>query len=134
MIEIEGLKKVYIMGEEEVPALAGVSLTIARGEYVAVIGPSGSGKSTLMNILGGLDRPSAGTYRFEGEDVGRFSDDQLAGFRRGYVPNFTRQKEVDAGPFDFGRGSECDAAGGGGCRFFLASSMLLVPSTWMLRF
>ena len=82
MIEIEGLKKVYIMGEEEVPALAGVSLTISRGEYVAVIGPSGSGKSTLMNILGGLDRPSAGTYRFEGEDVGRFSDDQLAGFRR----------------------------------------------------
>ena len=82
MIEIEGLKKVYTMGEEEVPALAGVSLSIARGEYVAVIGPSGSGKSTLMNILGGLDRPTDGAYRFEGEDVANFSDDELAAFRR----------------------------------------------------
>jgi putative ABC transport system ATP-binding protein len=70
------------MGEEEVPALAGVSLSIGRGEYVAVIGPSGSGKSTLMNILGGLDRPTSGTYGFEGEDVGEFSDDELADFRR----------------------------------------------------
>jgi putative ABC transport system ATP-binding protein len=82
MIDIQDLRKVYIMGEEEVPALAGVSLQIARGEYVAVIGPSGSGKSTLMNILGGLDRPTAGTYGFEGEDVGRFTDDELADFRR----------------------------------------------------
>jgi putative ABC transport system ATP-binding protein len=65
-----------------VPALAGVSLSIARGEYVAVIGPSGSGKSTLMNILGGLDRPTDGSYSFEGEDVGHFSDDELAVFRR----------------------------------------------------
>ncbi|MBI1197534.1 MAG: ATP-binding cassette domain-containing protein [Phenylobacterium sp.] len=70
------------MGEEEVSALAGVSLSIERGEYVAVIGPSGSGKSTLMNILGGLDRPTSGTYQFEGEDVGGFSDDELAEFRR----------------------------------------------------
>jgi len=82
VIEIADLKKVYVMGEEEVPALAGVSLSIARGEYVAVIGPSGSGKSTLMNILGGLDRPTSGTYGFEGEDVGDFSDDELADFRR----------------------------------------------------
>ncbi|HEX7945356.1 MAG TPA: ABC transporter ATP-binding protein [Phenylobacterium sp.] len=82
MIEIKDLRKVYIMGEEEVPALAGVSLGITRGEYVAVIGPSGSGKSTLMNILGGLDRPTSGQYTFEGEDVAHFSDDQLADFRR----------------------------------------------------
>jgi len=82
MIEIRDLKKVYIMGEEEVPALAGVSLGINRGEYVAVIGPSGSGKSTLMNILGGLDRPTAGLYSFEGEEVGAFTDDELADFRR----------------------------------------------------
>jgi len=82
MIEIEGLKKVYVMGGEQVPALAGISLSIDRGEYVAVIGPSGSGKSTLMNILGGLDRPTDGAYRFEGEYVGGFSDDQLARFRR----------------------------------------------------
>ena len=82
MIEIQDLTKVYIMGEEEVPALAGVSLKIERSEYVAVIGPSGSGKSTLMNILGGLDRPTSGQYRFEGEDVAHFTDDQLADFRR----------------------------------------------------
>ena len=82
MIDIQDLRKVYVMGEEEVPALAGVSLTIERGEYVAVIGPSGSGKSSLMNILGGLDRPTSGAYHFEGEDVGGFGDDQLADFRR----------------------------------------------------
>jgi len=82
VIEIEDLRKVYIMGEEEVAALAGVSMRIERGESVAVIGPSGSGKSSLMNILGGLDRPTSGTYRFDGEDVGQFDDDQLAEFRR----------------------------------------------------
>lgn len=69
------------MGEETVHALAGVSLTIERGESVAIIGPSGSGKSSLMNILGGLDRPSNGAYRFEGEDVAHFDDNELAGFR-----------------------------------------------------
>jgi putative ABC transport system ATP-binding protein len=82
MIEIEDLKKVYIMGDEEVGALAGANLSIDRGEYVAVIGPSGSGKSTLMNILGGLDRPTSGAYRFEGEDVSGFGDNALADFRR----------------------------------------------------
>ena len=82
MIEFRDLTKIYVMGEEEVPALAGVSLTIERGEYVAVIGPSGSGKSTLMNILGGLDRPTAGSYRFVGEEVGEFGDNALADFRR----------------------------------------------------
>jgi putative ABC transport system ATP-binding protein len=82
MIGITDLTKVYVMGEEKVPALAGVSLAIARGEYVAIIGPSGSGKSTLMNILGGLDRPTSGTYRFDGEDVGQFTDNELASFRR----------------------------------------------------
>jgi len=81
MIEFQDLKKVYIMGEEEVAALAGVSLRIARGEHVAVVGPSGSGKSSLMNILGGLDRPTAGHYRFDGDDVGSFDDNQLAEFR-----------------------------------------------------
>src|SRR5690606_4545281 len=68
VIEVEDLTKVYVMGEEQVAALAGVSLRIARGEHVAVIGPSGSGKSSLMNILGGLDRPTSGSYRFEGEE------------------------------------------------------------------
>lgn len=82
MIELSDLRKVYVMGEEEVAALAGVSLSIARGEHLAVIGPSGSGKSSLMNILGGLDRPTSGTYRFDGEDVGSFDDNDLASFRR----------------------------------------------------
>jgi putative ABC transport system ATP-binding protein len=81
MIEIRDLAKIYRMGEETVAALAGVSLTIARGEHTAIIGPSGSGKSSLMNILGGLDRPTRGTYRFEGEDVGEMDDDSLADFR-----------------------------------------------------
>jgi putative ABC transport system ATP-binding protein len=69
------------MGEETVTALDGVSLSIFRGESIAIIGPSGSGKSTLMNILGGLDRPTRGRYRFEGDEVAHFSDDQLADFR-----------------------------------------------------
>ncbi len=81
MIEVRDLRKIYVMGDETLAALAGVTLTIARGEYVAIIGPSGSGKSTLMNILGGLDRPTSGEYHFEGEDVAHFSDDQLAEFR-----------------------------------------------------
>ena len=82
MIQSTSQTKVYVMGEEKVAALAGVDLTIGRGENVAVIGPSGSGKSSLMNILGGLDRPSQGTYRFDGEDVGHFNDNDLADFRR----------------------------------------------------
>ena len=81
MIEIKDLTKVYVMGEEEVAALAGVTTKIERGEHTAIIGPSGSGKSSLMNILGGLDRPTAGTYFFEGEEVDGFNDDQLALFR-----------------------------------------------------
>jgi len=81
MIEIRDLEKLYIMGEETVAALAGVSLTIERGEHTAIIGPSGSGKSSLMNILGGLDRPTRGSYRFEGEEVGEMDDDSLADFR-----------------------------------------------------
>lgn len=82
MIEIQDLRKVYVMGDEELAALAGVSLSIGRGENIAVTGPSGSGKSTLMNILGGLDRATSGDYRFEGDDVSLFDDDQLADFRR----------------------------------------------------
>jgi putative ABC transport system ATP-binding protein len=81
LIEFEDLEKTYVMGDEIVRALAGVSLRIERGESVAVIGPSGSGKSSLMNILGGLDRPTSGRYLFEDEDVSRFDDNQLASFR-----------------------------------------------------
>ena len=82
VIEMRRLTKTYGAGETEVHALAGVDLTIQRGDYVAIMGASGSGKSTLMNILGGLDRPTSGSYRFEGEEVDEFSDNALADFRR----------------------------------------------------
>ena len=81
MIELDDVAKVYHMGAIEVRALAGVSLRIDRGEMVAVMGASGSGKSTLMNILGCLDVPTSGAYRFDARDVGRLSDDRLAEVR-----------------------------------------------------
>jgi putative ABC transport system ATP-binding protein len=81
LIEIQDVTKVYQMGDVEVHALRGVSLTIAEGEMVAIMGPSGSGKSTLMNILGCLDQPSSGRYMLDGEDVGSLNDDQLASIR-----------------------------------------------------
>ena len=81
LIEIQDVTKVYHMGDVEVQALRGVSLTIEEGEFVAIMGPSGSGKSTLMNILGCLDQPSGGTYLLDGVDVGSLGDDQLAAIR-----------------------------------------------------
>ena len=81
IIRIEAICKTYRIGQVEVRALDGVSLTIERGEYVAIMGPSGSGKSTLMNILGCLDTPGAGKYYLCGEDVSHLSDDALAAVR-----------------------------------------------------
>lgn len=81
LIELTDVEKVYQMGEVEVRALDGVSLTIERGEYVALIGPSGSGKSTLMNTLGCLDRPTAGSYLLDGEEVVVMSRDARARIR-----------------------------------------------------
>jgi putative ABC transport system ATP-binding protein len=82
MIECRDLAKVYASGESETVALAGVSLAIDPGEYVAIMGPSGSGKSTLMHILGALDTATSGEYFFEGQDTSELSDDELADIRR----------------------------------------------------
>ena len=81
VIDIENITKHYVMGEEVVHALRGVSLQIRRNEYIAIMGPSGSGKSTLMNMLGCLDTPSSGRYFFNGKDVSAMDDDELAGIR-----------------------------------------------------
>lgn len=81
LIRVEELHKTYRMGDVEVPALRGINLTIAHGEFVAVMGSSGSGKSTFMNILGCLDRPSAGRYFLEGQEVGSLSADEWAYIR-----------------------------------------------------
>ncbi len=81
LIEIQGLEKVYQLGEVEVQALRGVSLTIKKGEFVAIMGPSGSGKSTFMNILGFLDHPTRGQYLLEGINGEHLSRDELAEIR-----------------------------------------------------
>ncbi len=81
VIGIEGVTKLYRMGQETIHALRGVALQIHRNEYLAVMGPSGSGKSTLMNMLGCLDTPTAGRYEFNGKDVAQMNDDELAGIR-----------------------------------------------------
>src|SRR6187431_93458 len=81
LIETRDLWKTYVMGDEEIHALKGVSIAIERGEYVAIMGPSGSGKSTLMNLIGCLDTPSKGTYLLNDKEVSRMDDDELARIR-----------------------------------------------------
>jgi putative ABC transport system ATP-binding protein len=78
VIQIENVKKIYTMGEVQVPALNGVTLQVDKGEMVAITGPSGSGKSTLMNIIGCLDTPTSGTYILDGVDVSKLTDDEQA--------------------------------------------------------
>ena len=81
LIAVHDVTKTYAMEGAPVHALRGVTLAIARGEFVAVVGPSGSGKSTFMHILGCLDRPTSGTYHLDGRDVSRLSDDELSTIR-----------------------------------------------------
>jgi putative ABC transport system ATP-binding protein len=82
MISVRGVHKVFRQGDTEVPALAGVSLDIAAGEFVAIVGPSGSGKSTLLHLMGGLDVPTAGEIAIEGTSISRMTDDEITVFRR----------------------------------------------------
>jgi putative ABC transport system ATP-binding protein len=91
MIEVKNITKVYKTGDIETPVLKGMSFTIEKGEFVAIMGPSGSGKSTLMHILGALDTPTSGQYHLDGKDIARLSDDDLADIRRdkiGFVFQF----------------------------------------------
>src|SRR3989337_2178831 len=88
IVSLETVYKIYQMGDVKVTALNGISMTIKKGEFVAIMGSSGSGKSTLMNILGCLDRATAGTYRLDGRDVSQMRDDELSrvrGERIGFV-------------------------------------------------
>ena len=81
MLEVRDLVKIYSTAADEVPALGGVSLSVERGEFVALMGPSGSGKSTLMNIIGCLDTPTAGAYVLDGVDVSELDEEQLSEIR-----------------------------------------------------
>ena len=85
MMELSGICREYVVGEEVVHALDHIDLKIDAGEYVSIMGPSGSGKSTLLNVLGLLDRPSSGIYRLQGEDVSNLDDNALAAHRQRHI-------------------------------------------------
>ncbi|MCI0504949.1 MAG: ABC transporter ATP-binding protein [Gammaproteobacteria bacterium] len=105
MIELKGVDREFIVGDQTVHALQDVNLTIARGEYLSIMGPSGSGKSTLLNVIGLLDRPTRGTYKLDNQEVTSLSDDELAVTRQnkiGFIfqffqllPRLTAQENVE---------------------------------------
>jgi putative ABC transport system ATP-binding protein len=105
MIELNNITKTYRMGEVDITVLTAVSLSVQQGELIAIMGPSGSGKSTIMNILGCLDRPTSGSYRFENREISDMTDDELASIRNvkiGFVfqtfnllPRFSALKNVE---------------------------------------
>ena len=105
MIELSNITKTYHMGGVDITVLSDLSLSVRSGELIAIMGPSGSGKSTLMNIIGCLDRPTSGTYRFEDREISAMTDDELASIRNvkiGFVfqtfnllPRFSALKNVE---------------------------------------
>jgi putative ABC transport system ATP-binding protein len=105
VIELKGVEKSFQLGDQTVHALSGVDLSIARGEYVSVMGPSGSGKSTLLNMLGLLDKPDSGTYRLTGVETTALDEERRAAFRREHIgfvfqsfhliPRLTAQENIE---------------------------------------
>ena len=104
VVEAVGLKKTYMLGKVPVEALRGINLKVERGEFLSILGPSGSGKSTLLNLIGALDKPTAGKLAIDGVDVSTLNDNQLTDIRRkiGFVfqffnliPRFTAKDNVE---------------------------------------
>jgi putative ABC transport system ATP-binding protein len=98
LISLSEVFKTYDMGPVQVKALDGVSIQIARGDYVAVMGPSGSGKSTLMNLIGCLDTPSSGSYMLKGREIARMDDDELARIRTARSASSSRPSTCSPAP------------------------------------
>ncbi len=84
-VRVENVQKTYISGDVEVKAVLGISFTVKKGEFAAIVGPSGSGKSTLMNLIGTVDRPTSGSIYIDGEDISKMNDEQLAVFRNKHM-------------------------------------------------
>jgi len=131
LITLRDVEKSYAMGQDEVRALAGVSVEFEQGDYVAVMGPSGSGKSTLMNIVGCLDTPSAGSYRLNGREIANMEDDELAGIRNqeiGFVFQTFRQALADVGLADRAQHRPNEMSGGQRQRVAIARALVNRPS------